>query len=59
MYSIVYEPSLKDELFLNFKVINNFSDFKNQSDLIVTNRYCEKLKDVTNKVYTRDLYFRD
>jgi len=56
---VVYEPVLKEEKFFNSKVINNLEKFKNMSDIIVTNRHCELLNDVLDKVYTRDLYRRD
>ncbi|MBQ3435939.1 MAG: nucleotide sugar dehydrogenase [Bacilli bacterium] len=56
---IVYEPSLKEEYFFNSKVIKNLKRFKKESDIILTNRYDHDLEDVTNKVYTRDLFKRD
>ena len=56
---VVYEPTLKEETFFNSRVINNLKEFKNISDLILVNRNSEELKDVKEKIYTRDLYFRD
>ena len=56
---IVYEPTLKEETFFNSKVINDLEQFKNMSDVIVVNRVNDELKDVKEKVYTRDLYERD
>lgn len=56
---IIYEPTLKAEQFNNCKVINNFEEFSNKSDVILANRLEEELKVVKNKVYTRDLYSRD
>ena len=56
---IVYEPELKDKLFFNSRVINDFEAFKRQSDVIVANRFNDDLRGVEDKVYTRDLYFRD
>lgn len=56
---IIYEPTLKAEQFNNCKVINNFEEFSNKSDVILANRLEEKLKVVKHKVYTRDLYSRD
>lgn len=56
---IIYEPTLKAEQFNDCKVINNFEEFSNKSDVILANRLEEELKVVKNKVYTRDLYSRD
>ncbi len=56
---IVYEPSLSDELFYNSKVIKNLERFKKMSDLIVANRFNEEISDVVDKIYTRDIYYRD
>ncbi|MEH7386575.1 nucleotide sugar dehydrogenase [Bacillus sp. JJ1521] len=56
---VVYEPALKDEQFFNSLVINDFEEFKNISDVIVANRLSEDLKDVAEKVYTRDIFSRD
>lgn len=56
---VVYEPTLDEEKFFNSRVIKDISEFKNISDIIVANRYNKELSDVLDKVYTRDLYFRD
>lgn len=56
---VVYEPALEEEGFFNSRVIKDLDEFKKISDLIVTNRMCENLQDVVDKVYTRDLYCRD
>ncbi len=56
---VVYEPTLQEDLFFENKVVHNFDSFKRMCDVIVANRYDSCLDDVREKVYTRDLYFRD
>lgn len=56
---IIYEPELKENNFYNLEVINDINQFKQKSELILTNRMHDELKDVIKKVYTRDLYQRD
>ena len=56
---VVYEPTLKDETFFNSKVIRDINEFKTICNVIIANRYSDELADVIDKVYTRDLYFRD
>ncbi len=56
---VVYEPTLKEESFFNSRVIQDINEFKKISDVIVANRFNKDIEDVLDKVYTRDLYFRD
>ena len=56
---IIFEPLVEDEFFEGIRVLKNISEFKRQSDIIVANRFDSELYDVKEKVYTRDLYFRD
>ena len=56
---VIYEPTLKTETFEKFQVIADFEDFKNSSDVILANRLDDCLKDIKDKVYTRDLFARD
>ena len=56
---VIYAPALKDDSLCNSRVIKDFDEFKKTSDVIVANRLDDMLKDVKDKVYTRDIYFRD
>jgi len=56
---VIYEPNLDEDDFFNSKVIKDFEKFKKVSNVIVANRLDEKLVDVKNKVYTRDLFSSD
>lgn len=56
---VIYEPTLKESEFFHSKVIKNLNEFKSLSDVIVANRMASKIKDVANKVYTRDLFESD
>lgn len=56
---IIYEPTLDSNTFADLKVVNDFDEFKNISDIIVANRLEEALKECRDKVYTRDIFARD
>lgn len=56
---VVYEPTMKEDSFFHSRVIRNLDEFKRISDVIIANRNNPDLEDVIDKVYTRDIYFRD
>ena len=56
---VVYEPVLKEDKFFNSRVIRDLDEFKKISDIIVVNRFDKNIEDVKDKVYTRDLFYRD
>lgn len=56
---VIYKPTMKENTFFNSRVIRDFEEFKKMSDVIIANRYNEDISDVLDKVYTRNLYFRD
>lgn len=56
---VVYEPTYDQTEFFGSKVISDLETFKNLSDVIVSNRWDDALSNVSDKVYTRDLYRRD
>tara|TARA_B100000787_G_C16192233_1_gene298239 strand:+ start:105 stop:1292 length:1188 start_codon:yes stop_codon:yes gene_type:complete len=53
---IVYEPLIKQNTFYNSPVINNLDDFKNKSGLVIANRMHSSLNDISEKIYTRDIF---
>ena len=56
---VVYEPTMRENSFFNSRVIRDLKEFKEISEVIIANRYHDDIADVLDKVYTRDLYFRD
>lgn len=56
---VVYEPTLKEDVFFNSKVINNLDEFKSKADVIIANRIDTDIESVKDKIYTRDLFCKD
>lgn len=56
---VIYEPTMSENTFYNSRVIKDLDEFKKISDVIIANRYSNDLSDIIDKLYTRDLYFRD
>jgi UDPglucose 6-dehydrogenase len=56
---VIYEPVLEDEEFFHSKVIKDLDEFKEISDIIIANRLSNNIKDVENKVFTRDIFNSD
>ena len=56
---VVSEPTLKEDNFFNSRRIDDLAEFKSMCDVIIANRFCDDLRDVEDKVYTRDIFSRD
>jgi UDPglucose 6-dehydrogenase len=56
---IVYEPALKESEFFHSRVVNDLAQFKKESDIIVANRITDDIRDVADKIYSRDLFGMD
>lgn len=53
---VIYEPTIRENEFESYKVVNDLENFKSMSDVIMANRLSEDIRDVSQKVYTRDVY---
>ena len=56
---VIYEPTFEEDTFFRSRVLRDLDEFKSTCDVILANRYSDEIADVMDKVYTRDLYFRD
>jgi UDPglucose 6-dehydrogenase len=56
---VIFEPALQEESFFRSRVVRDIGEFKKMADVIVANRLSPEIEDVMDKVYTRDLFYRD
>lgn len=56
---VIYEPTLKEDMFFNSRVIKSFDEFSGLCDVIIANRFSDELNSCKDKVYTRDIFKRD
>lgn len=56
---VIYEPALEEDIFEGIPVVKDLEEFKKMCDIIVSNRLDDELKDIKEKIYSRDLYARD
>lgn len=55
----IYEPSIKENTYHGIEIIHDLDLFKSISDVVITNRYDDKLEDIKDIIYTRDVFSRD
>jgi len=56
---VIYEPTYSDSHFFNSEIIRDIDKFKNISDIVISNRISDELKDIKDKIYSRDLFGKD
>ena len=56
---VIYEPTLKEQEFNGCRIVNDLNEFKNMSSVIIANRFNPEISDVSDKIYTRDLFMCD